>query len=89
MRHRICDKDYEIVIAVAHACEVFLVTESAGDVSSLGFETCESLSLILHGQSRGRHSLVSLKVWDYSFDQENVSVIDCARAYQNDVNVRR
>jgi hypothetical protein len=89
MRRLICDKDCGIVIAVAHVYEAFLVMASGGDVSLVGFVTCENLPSSLHGQSRGRHSWVSSQVWRHSFGQENVSVIDYARAHHHDVNVKR
>ena len=89
MRHWTCGKDYESVIAVARVCEICLVMGSAGDVSSAGFEICESLLSSLHDQSRDRHSGVSLKTWEGPFDQVNVSVIDYARVHHHDVNARR
>jgi hypothetical protein len=85
----ICDKGYGTAIVVARVYEVFLVTESDGDVSLVGFETCENLLSSLDGQNRGRHSWVSSHALRHSFGQENVIVIDFARAHHHDVNVQR
>jgi hypothetical protein len=64
---------------------------SGGDVSLVGFETCENLLSSLHGQSCDRHSWVSSQASRYAFDQQNVSVsvIGYARAHHHDVSVKR
>jgi hypothetical protein len=89
MRRLICDKDCGTAIAAARVCEVSLVMANGGDVSLVGFETCENLLSSLHGQSRGRHSWVSSQGSIRSFDRENVSAIGYARVHRHDVNVKR
>jgi hypothetical protein len=89
MRRLICDRDCGTATAVARVCEVSLVMANGGDVSLVGFETCESQPSSLHGQDRGRHFWVSPQVSIHSFDREIVSVIDYARAHRLDVSVKR
>jgi hypothetical protein len=89
MRRLICDKDCGTATALARVCEVSLAMANGGDVSVVGFEICENLLWSLHGQSRGRHFWPSSQVSIHSFDRENVSVIDYARAHHHDVNVKR
>lgn len=89
MRHLIGDKDCGTAIVVARVYEVSLVMASGGDVSLVGFETCERLLSSLHGQRCGRHSWVSSQVSMHAFGQQNVSVIGFARVHHHDVSVKR